>query len=224
MALSRRALLAAAAAPLLARCSSDPNSANASLTHMLAQSLNPFSGGSATTLAEVAGVPFASLGVRVGGGRQTLLVLAAQTGSSTLWTSSSHIALEIQAGRILRTAGLPHDLSATDLSEPDPLQAGLQNLRAPARAKRALDFVDRKLFGIVVESTLTPAGPAEIDVLGTPVKTVHAVESCSSAALAWTFANEYWADIAGGQVWRSSQFIHPDLDAVEIELFRPPKV
>jgi hypothetical protein len=27
-----------------------------------------------------------------------------------------------------------------------------------------------------------------------------------------------------GRMWRSVQYLHPELDAVEIELLRPPKV
>ncbi len=196
----------------------------ASLTRLLGQSLGVVTGGSSITLAEVTGVPFASVGVRVGSGPQMLLVLATRSGQSTLWTSASHIALEIVSGRIVRTAGLPHNLSATVFSVSDPLDAGLQSLRAPASAKRSLDFEDRNLFGAIVDSIVAPAGPAEIDVLGVRVKCLHVVERCSCAALGWNFVNEYWAGAADGRVWRSTQYVHPDLDAVEVALFRPPRV
>jgi hypothetical protein len=223
-ALSRRAFVAAAAVPLLARCSSKPNSDSDTLTRMLGQSLGVFSGGSSIALSEVASVPFASLGVRIGSGPQVLLVLASRSGPSTLWTSASHIALEISSGRILRTAGLAQNLSATIVSSPDPLDAGLQNLHAPARATRTLDFADRNIFGNSVESIVTPAGPAAIDVLGSRVACLHVLERGSCAALGWTFTNEYWVGAKDGVVWRSLQFIHPDLDVVEVALFRPPRL
>jgi hypothetical protein len=219
---SRRVALAGALAPLLARCSSDPNSDTAALTHMLAQSVDAFSGKSSVTLDEVAVTPFASLGVRLGSGPQTMLVLATHDGEATVWTSASHIALEVEYGRIQRTAGLPQNLSATVFTGSDPL-AALPGLRAPADTVRSLDFSDRNAFGIVVNSTISPGGSADIDVLGTRIACIHAVERCTCKALNWTFTNEYWADIHAGRVWRSNQFIHPDLDVVEIELFRPPK-
>jgi hypothetical protein len=220
---SRRSLLAAAAAaPFLARCSSDPNSDSAGLARMVGQSFDIFRGGSAITLEQVANVPFASLGVRVGGGPQILLVLASRSGASMVWTSAAHIALEIRYGRILRTAGLPHDLTATAIVGSDPLEAGLQNLRSGAAARRTLDFADRSAFGNVVDSSLEPAGPADIDVLGTRIRTAHVVERCTCGSLAWNFTNEYWADTTAGRVWRSLQNVHPGLDALEIELFRPP--
>lgn len=221
--LSRRLVLAGALTPLLARCSSDPNSDTAGLTSVLGQSLNIFSGGSSVSLKEVEGTQFASIGVRVGSGPQIILVLATRSGRSTVWTSSSHIALEIQSGRVVRTAGLVQNLSGTNVSGNDPLGAGLQKLRAPVAVKRTLDFSDRNDYGIVVDSTLAPAGLAAVDILGTRIACVHAVETCSCPALGWNFTNEYWASAHSGVVWRSVQFIHPDFDALEIELLRPPK-
>src|SRR5262249_48683054 len=133
-ALSRRLVLVGALTPLLARCSSDPNSDTAGLTHLLRQSLNVFSGDS-VGLREVQDTPFASLGLRIGSASQTMLLLATTTGRSTVWTSALHTALEIQSGRILRTAGLVQNLSGTSFAGADPLDAGLQNLHAPAAVK-----------------------------------------------------------------------------------------
>jgi hypothetical protein len=221
--LTRRLVVAGALAPLLARCSSDPNSDTSGLAHLLGQSFDVFSGGSGVTLKEVAETQFASLGVRVGSGVQTMLVLASQSGHSTVWTSASHIALEIQAGRILRTAGLTQNLSGTNFSGTDPLDGGLENLRAPAPAKRALDFSDLNAYGTAVSSTVEPAGLAAVDILGTRIACVHALEHGTCPAFGWNFTNEYWASTHNGVVWRSLQYIHPDFDPLEIELLRPPK-
>jgi hypothetical protein len=220
---TRRLVLAGALVPLVARCSSDPNSDTAGLTNLLGQSFSVFSGGSSVGLKEVADTPFASIGVRVGTGPQTMLLLATKTGRSTVWTSASHIALEIQSGRILRTAGLTQNLAGTNFSGTDPLDAGLLNLHAPAPAKRTLDFSDLNAYGIAVNSTIAPAGLAAVDILGTRVACVHAVETGNSPALGWNFTNEYWASAHNGLVWRSVQSIHPNFDPVEIELLRPPK-
>jgi len=220
---TRRLVIAGALVPLLVRCSSDPNSDTAGLTRVLGQSLDIFSGGDSVSLKEVRSTPFASIGVRVGSGAQTMLLLATETGRSTVWTSALHMALEIQSGRIIRTAGLIQNLSGTTFSGGDPLDAGVQNLRAPADVKRSLDFTDLNAYGIAVNSTIEPAGAAAVDILGTPIACVHAVEHCTCPALNWNFTNEYWASAHNGVVWRSLQSIHPDFDPVEIELLRPPK-
>ena len=38
--------------------------------------------------------------------------------------------------------------------KPDPLDAGLQNLHAPADTKRSLDYSDRNAYGIAVSGTI----------------------------------------------------------------------
>ncbi|MGH6890198.1 MAG: YjbF family lipoprotein [Rhizomicrobium sp.] len=213
---SRRALFAAlAAAPVLARCSSASNSAAGPLAAL-------FSGRS-VPLKEVQDTPFASLGLRIGAGDQTMLVLATRIGSSDVWTSASQIALEIASGRILRTAGLPQNLSGTRFSGADPLAAGLDRLRQAIKDPHAVDFEDRNAHGVAIESVLAPAGVEDIDVLGTRVRCLHAVEQCRAPALSWTFTNQYWASAESGLVWRSLQNVHPALPALEIVLFRPPK-
>jgi hypothetical protein len=219
---SRRAILGGLAAPLLAGCSSDSNSDTNMFVRMAGQSLDVFGGGQSITFDQVASIPYATIGIRAGDGPQALLVLATRTGDTLLWTSAAHIAIETQAGRITRTSGLPHDLSATSIVGTDPLQAGLQHLQGEATASRYADFADRNAYQNLVLSSVATTGVEEIEILGTRLKTLHAVERGSCAALGWEFTNEYWADIRSGFIWRSSQRVHPDLFAVELEVFRPP--
>lgn len=222
---SRRTIfLAAAATPLLSRCSSDSNSDTSALTRLLVRSVDEISRGPSITLDEVASTPFASLGMRVGSGAQNMLILASRAAQSTVWTSASHIALEIQYGRVIRTAGLPHNLSGTTFPRSDPLANGVQGLGAAVSATRSADFTDRNAFGNEIDSTIAVTGPAEIEILGSRLKTIHAVERCTCPKLSWAFTNEFWIGSLDGRMWRSVQFVHPELDALEIELFRPPKV
>lgn len=220
----RAALIAAATPPILSCCSSSPNSDTPSFTRFLFHSTDMFAIGRSVTLNEVTSTPFASLGMRVGSGAQTLLILATRSAQSTVWTGGPHIALEMQSGRVIRTVGLPHNLSGIAFPAPDPLAAGLRDLRAPTSASRTVDFADRDSFGDEVDSTIAVSGSAVIDILGTRLTTIHALEQCSCASLDWTFTNEFWAGSQDGRMWRSVQFIHPELDALEIELFRPPRV
>ncbi len=224
LALDRRNFLFAAGASLLASCSSDPQSDTAEVGSMIRQSLGLISGDQGVSLEEVAKVPYASVGVRVGSGTQIMLVLASRLDQSLLWTSAAHLALETRYGRIVRTAGLAHDLSATNFITSDPLAQGLQNLKTETAAMRRIDLADRDAFQIPVQSTFSPKGEAEIDILGTQVKTLRAVEHCVCAEPSWTFTNEYWADPGSGVMWRSIQFVHPDLDPLEVETFRPARV
>src|SRR6476659_2025768 len=61
------------------------------------------------SMQDAAAIPFASIGIRVDNGAQGILVLATNNPEQQLWTSASHVVLLTQNGRILRTAGLPHN-------------------------------------------------------------------------------------------------------------------
>src|SRR5580698_5344419 len=85
---SRRAILGGLGAPLLAGCSSDSNSDANMFGKMAAQSIAVFGAKPSITLDQVASIPYATIGVRLGDGPQTLLVLATRTGDSFFWTSA----------------------------------------------------------------------------------------------------------------------------------------
>ena len=63
------------------------------------------------TLQQAASVPYATMGVRLGGGRETMLILVGDTSGRQLWTSASRVAITTHNGHIIRTAGFEHDLS-----------------------------------------------------------------------------------------------------------------
>ena len=60
---------------------------------------------------QAAAIPYASLGYSLDDGNQVMLVLATDANGELLWTSPSHVVIVTRDGRIIRTLGLPHDLS-----------------------------------------------------------------------------------------------------------------
>jgi hypothetical protein len=172
--------------------------------------------------SELASIPYATIGVRVGGGPQTILMLATQRENTLLWTSKSQIVIETQSGRVSRSTGLPHDLAAISDNSGDPLAASAKKLVGATPSSRYVDFTDRRGKHNLVHSVLTPQGREDIEILETSVATVHFVERSFCTTLGWEFVDEFWADYKSGFIWRSVQHIHPDMAAVEIETFRPP--
>jgi hypothetical protein len=208
------------ALPLLAGCSSDPHSDSADMLKMLGQSFDTFTGDEGIPREQAAAIPYASIGVRVGGSAQAMLVLATQARNVCLWTSAAHIAVETQSGRITRTAGLPHNMSQSAFSGSDPLQSGLT--RRGARCDYVIDLPDRNIFQAPVTYEMDAPVPDEIVILGAKLAVLHVRERGSCSVLDWQFVNEYWADTTSGFIWKSLQTIHPDLDAMEIVVFRRP--
>jgi hypothetical protein len=171
---------------------------------------------------QAAANPFASLGYRLDGGPELMLVLATDTNGQLLWTSSKHVVLLTQDGRVTRTTGLPHDLGAlTPIREP-ALPAPATALDAPSLNNFAADFPDIGSYSVPLACRLSAKGRETIDIMGQPIRTIRVDEDCESANPSWRFRNSYWLDAESKFVWRSLQHIHPKGDTLQIEVFRPP--
>ncbi len=180
-------------------------------------------GDKAISRQQAASVPYASLGYRVDGSAEAMLVLATDSLGDQIWTSSSHIVLLTHQGRILRTVGLTHDRAATvaqNRAEVPPLSQALQ---APFSSTRFLDFPDIGAYSVPVTCVTTRRGPRAISILGTRLDTIQVDETCKSKPLNWSFTDNYWIDAQNGFVWHSVQHLHPAGVTVQIEILRPPE-
>jgi hypothetical protein len=180
---------------------------------------NVWSGSSKkVTLEEAASVPYASMGIRLGGSPEVMIILAGDMGGQRLWTSAAKIAITTKDGRIVRTAGFEHNLGGYGPQGDTLGKDGGRTLRWQA------DFPDLSLYSVPIVCRDRPAGDETIVILGKDVHTRRIDESCANegSELDWSFDNTYWLDPASGLVWRSIQHVHPRLDAIETEILRPP--
>jgi hypothetical protein len=170
------------------------------------------------TLEEAAAVPYASMGVRLGSSRETMIILAGDSGGQRLWTSAAGIAITTKDGRIVRTAGLAHNLGGYGPGADTIGKDGVRSLHWQA------DFPDLKLYSVSIVCRERPARDETIVILGKDIHTLRIDESCSAegSSLDWSFDNTYWLDPSNGLVWRSIQHVHPQLDSIETEILRPP--
>ncbi|HEX3809396.1 MAG TPA: YjbF family lipoprotein [Rhizomicrobium sp.] len=175
----------------------------------------------AVTLQQASATPYASLGLRVGGGPETIVVLATDQNERLLWTSAAKIAIETENGRIVRSAGFPGDVNAVVFRGADPLALFAQGERHPQTTTRTMDFNDLDVFGVSVRCDMTDDGPETITILGTGIETNKLSETCQSDQLDWTFKNVFWMG-KSGLVWKSIQYIHPKSEPLTVELLRPP--
>lgn len=173
------------------------------------------------TLKEAASVPGASLGMRIGDGPEQMLVLAAGTARNNLWISRARVAIATDHGRIVRTAGLQNDLGGYAAAG-GAMDSTSLSWSQPATWQWVADFPDINAYSVRVVCHDQPAGRETIRILGTPIQTVRVNENCSSPNLHWSFENTFWVSPTNEMVWQSVQHVHPEMDAVEIRLFRPP--
>ncbi|HUJ03863.1 MAG TPA: YjbF family lipoprotein [Rhizomicrobium sp.] len=179
-----------------------------------------FSGGEGgVTLKEAAAVPYASMGVRVGDGPEAMVVLASDSDGQRLWTSAAHIALLTHGGRIVRSSGFAHNLSA--VTGTDPLPAFADPDAGPREVTRQVDFWDMNLFAVTLSCRIESKGDDPVTILGATINTHRVEESCTATRPDWSFTDTFWMD-KSGLVWKSVQHINPALDPVETEILRPP--
>ncbi len=172
----------------------------------------------AVQLNDAAVIPYATLGIRIGGDPERIVVLATDSHGERVWTSASRVALTTRRGRIVATAGLGHDLSAF---------VGDSALNGDWKIARSFswtaDFNDLGLYNVEVDCDDIPAGSEKIVILGKDIDTIRVDETCRSNQLDWSFSNTFWVSQVSNRVWRSIQYIHPKMGALEIELLRPPQ-
>lgn len=213
---SRRSLLyAGGCLPLLAACSSDPNSESSALWDLAGQTFRGITSTSSISRDQAGAIPYATIGVRIGDSDQFLLALESKMQGVLLWTSSARIALETQSSRIVHTAGLEHDVSQTLADGSDPLQ----HMASQGTCQYVIDMPDRSVFQASVRYELKTTGRVTTEILGTSYDLLHAVEHGSCPSLGWEFDNEYW--LGGSFAWRSRQSLRPDLEPIEVTVLRP---
>lgn len=213
-------IAAVATVASLGACSSESGSDYAQIADFARKSWT--ASGQAITLQQAAAVPYASIGVRIDDGPQQMLVMAAESGGASLWTSASHIVLSIRDGRIVQTVGLDRDLGGLTPMGTGSIEPPRVSLNGQVHQILVADFGDLGVYATPIACTAKKAADEPIDILGRKIDTVRIEERCEDANLGWAFENTYWLDAATGQVWRSIQHVHPDAGTVEVNVLRPP--
>lgn len=175
----------------------------------------------AITREQAGAIPYASMGYRINGSREAMLILATDNGD-LLWTSASHIVLTTRDGRVVRSVGLPHDIGGT-VAKNASLPAPGDATKGSYRSTRLLDFPDSGMYGAILDCTTRAASPQTISIIGSKISTIRIDEACQSKNPRWSFTDNYWVDARTGFVWHSIQHLHPNGTIIQTEIFRPPE-
>ncbi|MEI9991449.1 MAG: YjbF family lipoprotein [Rhizomicrobium sp.] len=205
---------ALAAGTILAGCSSD----NADWSNLFRIAVNSWkTRDAAVSLDRAAAIPYATLGIRIDGGPEQILVLATDVAGERLWASSAKVAILTKSGRIVSTSGFGTDLTAYHPSAPDA-----NNALSPGNHVWTGDFADIGQYSVQIQCIVSPGVPDPISILGAEFQTLRIDESCQSDHLKWRFTNSYWLTPNTNRIWKAIQHIHPKGPEIQIELLRPP--
>jgi hypothetical protein len=214
------ALLAAAGLLGLAGCSSDNGTEFSQYYEIMRRGFSGALRSSQVTLKQAADIPYASMGWRLNDSGQNLIVLATDTGTTQMWTAANHIVLQTSNGHIVRTVGLPHDLTALASANGQDLPPPGRALSGPFSQRRLADFADIGAYNVTVTCRTQRMGPQAVRILGKSISTIRVEERCEAPSMNWSFTDSYWVDQTGF-AWRSRQTIRPDM-VIETEILRPP--
>ncbi len=170
-------------------------------------------------------LPYATMGVRVGKSRQALVVLARNVNDDLHWVSTNKVLFVTRHGRLIRTNGLIKDVRTTRFGSSDPVQTGLQNI---SRDESLIRFMDLRPArdqdqDVPATSVFRVKEEGVITILGRPQPVLRVEEHVSVWRWNWHVNNQYWVDLADGFVWRSRQHLVPQLEELELEIFKPAK-
>ena len=200
-------------------CSSDSDTDWSQMYGMVSKAIEGQDQG--VTLQQAAAVPYASIGVRINESAEAILILATTSPQNEqLWTSSAKIGLLIRGGRIVRTAGLEHNLTgvvarAGDYSAP--------STQADGTSEWNMDFADLNLYSVPVSCVSKVRGQTAVKNFTVSIPTIRVDETCRSKKVDWSFVNSYWISKTTGLVWHSIQYVSPNSGPIEIEILRPPE-
>jgi hypothetical protein len=222
--LSRRQVLGGLLVSGVAGCASDSSSVVELFSHSISaktRSPNDYP----LSPEQIEGMPYATLGVRIGQLPRAVTVLATVENEELQWVSADQDSFYTGKGRLLRSRGLDRDLGATRWLTPagDPLAvfAATGQLPAPG-VYREIDLKHADEKAVAVESRYELGGDETLVVLGRERLTRRIDEVAVMPAWRWKTRNSFWIDPQDGRIWRSVQCYCPEMPPIEMVLLKPP--
>lgn len=165
-------------------------------------------------------LPYASIGVKIDDNPQFLFLLANQVERNELYTLGYQVSIVMRGGRVVRTRGLSRDVLGARWDGEDIVKTAV-NAGGPVQGVRWFDSNERGIRTLEARCVAQAVGDATITILETPIVTRHVQETCEVNELQWRYVNDFWIAPDTLQTWASIQYIHPKVNPLVLETFRP---
>ena len=216
--MSRRTVLTAGAALLLAGCGDIPVFSTAS-NALRAAAFSPPD--PPIQRAAISKLPYATVTAKIGKAPRAVLVLSRYDGPDLHWVAADRSVIVTRHGRVVKTAGLAVNLKNTRSFEADPLDSGPHRIDKPRTFVRYVDIDQNRRYGMPIHSTFETVGQERITIVELEFDTVVVRESNKAKTINWDFENLYWVDAIDGFMWKSRQHIARSLPPLAIEVLKP---
>lgn len=165
----------------------------------------------------ITNIPYASMIVKIGKGPNALMILESVNNNEYTWVSADGVYLVIKEGRIVRTLGLPNNLS----SRLDPNLSWNERSSLDMESVSYVSFQNPILNNLRVTSTYRVNGYQDIDLTFGKKELRLIEEKIASDTVAWYASNNYWIDV-DNFIWKSTQHISPKLPPIHFEVTKRP--
>lgn len=173
------------------------------------------------TRADLNAVPYAMIALRIEDSPPAFVVPVADNGGYLVYQDTARRAVVMHGGLITATHGLGHDLDALAHEREDPVAVPTPLPEWPGSILRSYRFAVQGTDGyqIAVGCTFERGVRETIEIVELTFEVVRIVETCSNPRR--TFTNTYWVDPDSGFIWRSQQWVGPNLEPMMIDIIRP---
>ncbi len=166
--------------------------------------------------------PYASIGVTIDHNPQFLFLLANQSADGDMYTLGYQVSLVLRDGRVVRTQGLARDVLGGRWEGEDIIRTAMRS-GAPAKGVRYFESNEFGVKSLKAECVATPVKDETITIIGRSFVARYVKEDCVAPALKWRYENHFWLTPEDGRIWLSIQNVHPEVNPLIIETFRPPQ-
>ena len=151
----------------------------------------------------------------------TLMYAASSNRGQVTYASSFQQQVTLRGSSIRATRGLGWDLLSSWTDGADPVAQPVPPAEWPARITRHYELPADSAQGEILNFTCSfEAGDvSEIVILERRYRGVEISEYCSGPE--GEFENLHFADADSGFVWRSLQWVGPDMDLVDLQILEP---
>jgi hypothetical protein len=173
------------------------------------------------TRAELDQIPYATIALSFDDGPRTFLVPLADNGGYLTYMDQNRRGLVMKGGAVTASNAPREDLRAERHHRDDPLARQLPLAECPATLSR--DYPFRKRDGVTYSVTLACVferlARETIEIVELSFEVVRISEVCTNAAR--QVVNTYWVEEDTGFIWKSRQWLGPNLDPATVEIIRP---
>ena len=173
------------------------------------------------TRAQLNEIPFATIALRLGDGPRTFLVPLADNGGYLNYLGAGGRGLVMLEGAVAGTQSLGQDLQAVRYQPDDPVAHPTPVAGWPGQLYRDYQFAQRSgaEYSITLACVFERLVSETIDIVEIDFDVVRISEICTNARR--QVVNTYWVEEETGFIWKSTQWIGPNLPPATIEIIRP---